>query len=63
MIHSIKIDNFKSMVNFSLPLAKFNCLIGLNGAGKTTLLQAFYFISHIMTGQVKEWLKERDWNR
>ena len=62
MIHSIKIDNFKSLVNFSLPLAKFNCLIGLNGAGKTTLLQAFDFISHIMTGQVREWLKERDWN-
>lgn len=62
MIHHIKIDNFKSLVNFSLPLAKFNCLIGLNGAGKTTLLQAFDFMSHIMTGQVKEWLKERDWS-
>ena len=53
MIQSIKIDNFKSLVNFSLALAKFNCLIGLNGSGKTTLLQAFDFMSHIMTGQVK----------
>lgn len=43
MIHSIKIDNFKFLVNFSLPLAKFSCLIGLNGAGKTTLLQVFDF--------------------
>ena len=33
MFLSVKIDNFKSLVDFSLPLAKFNCLIGLNGAG------------------------------
>jgi predicted ATPase len=62
MIQNIKIDNFKSLANFSLPLAKFNCLIGLNGSGKTTLLQAFDFMSHIMTGQVKEWLRDRDWS-
>jgi predicted ATPase len=62
MIKHFKIDNFKSLVEFSLPLAKFNCLIGLNGAGKTTLLQAFDFMSHVMTGQVREWLRERDWS-
>jgi AAA15 family ATPase/GTPase len=43
MIKSIYIDNFKSLVDFSLPpaphdLAKFTCVIGLNGAGKSTLL-------------------------
>lgn len=61
MFLSVKIDNFKSLVDFSLPLAKFNCLIGLNGAGKTTLLQALDFMSKIMAGQVKQWLRERDW--
>lgn len=60
-IRNITIDNFKSLVEFSLPISKFNCLIGLNGAGKTTVLQAFDFISRVMTGQVKEWLHERDW--
>lgn len=61
MIHHIKIDNFKSLADFPFPLAKFNCLIGLNGAGKTTVLQAIDLMSHIMTGQVREWLSERDW--
>ncbi len=62
MIHHIKIDNFKSLVDFSLPLVKFNCLICLNGAGKTTLLQAFDFMNNVMIGQVNEWLKDRDWS-
>jgi len=61
MLLSVKIDNFKSLVDFSLPLTKFNCLIGLNGAGKTTLLQALNFMSQIMAGQVKQWLRDRDW--
>jgi len=61
LINHLKIDNFKSLADFSFPLAKFNCLIGLNGAGKTTVLQAIDLVSHIMTGQVKEWLSERDW--
>lgn len=61
MIRHLKIDNFKSLVEFSLPLAKFNCLIGLNGAGKTTLLQALDFMSQLMAGQVKQWLRDRDW--
>lgn len=61
MISHLKIDNFKSLVDFSLPLAKFNCLIGLNGAGKTTLLQALDFMSQIMAGQVNQWLRDRDW--
>ncbi|WP_435521353.1 AAA family ATPase, partial [Aeromonas caviae] len=39
MLTRFEIDNFKSLVGFSLPLSRFNCLIGLNGAGKTTLLQ------------------------
>ena len=68
MIRSFYIDNFKSLVNFSLPpepqhLAKFTCLIGLNGAGKSTLLQAFDFVGQLMTGQTKEWLAQRDWKK
>lgn len=44
-----------------LNLQKFNCIIGLNGSGKTTLLQAFDFLSQLMLGNMKDWLKNRGW--
>lgn len=61
MLTRFYIDNFKSLVNFELPLSHFNCLIGLNGAGKTTLLQALDFASHVMSGEVDKWLHARGW--
>jgi len=62
MITKIKIDNFKSLVDFELPLSKFNCLVGLNGAGKSTVLQAIDFISQLMNGDIDKWLKQRQWD-
>ncbi|MBW3845326.1 AAA family ATPase [Aeromonas hydrophila] len=62
MLTRFEIDNFKSLVGFSLPLSRFNCVIGLNGAGKTTLLQALDFTSHVMSGEVKDWLAARNWS-
>lgn len=61
MLTHFYIDNFKSLVDFNLPLSRFNCLIGLNGAGKTTLLQALDFASHVMSGEVQKWLDARGW--
>jgi AAA15 family ATPase/GTPase len=52
MITHFYIDNFKSLVNFELDLAKFTCLIGLNGAGKSTVLQALDFTSAVMSGEI-----------
>lgn len=68
MITRVKIDNFKSLVDFELPpagltLGGFTCLIGLNGAGKSTLLQAFDFIAHIAMGGVQGWLDRREWKK
>lgn len=68
MITRLKIDNFKSLVDFELPpagheLGGFTCLIGLNGAGKSTLLQAFDFIAHVATGEIQPWLDRREWKR
>ncbi len=60
-IKSIKVDNFKSLVNFELPLAKFNCLVGLNGSGKSTVLQLFDFLSQQFRGDLIGWLKQRQW--
>lgn len=61
MIKSVEIDNFKSLVNFKLELAKFNCIVGLNGVGKSTLLQALDFLSQLMHGDIEGWLERRQW--
>jgi len=67
VIRRIQIDNFKSLDGFSLPpmgtppLANFTCLIGANGSGKSTVLQTLDFISHLIRGNVSEWLRERNW--
>jgi predicted ATPase len=60
-IKNIKVDNFKSLVNFELPLSKFNCLVGLNGSGKSTILQFFDFLSQQVKGDLDKWLKRRQW--
>lgn len=61
MITKIKLDNFKSLVNFELPLSQFNCLVGLNGSGKSTVLQGIDFISQLMSGEIDGWLAKRQW--
>ena len=62
MIKSICIDNFKSLVGFRLDLAKFSCLVGLNGSGKSTVLHALDFLSRQMSGDLDQWLAERQWD-
>lgn len=62
-IKSIYVNNFKSLVDFKIDLAKFNALIGLNGSGKSTFLQFVDFLSHLMKGDVDDWLKRREWNQ
>lgn len=61
-ITKIHVSNFKSLVDFTLGLTKFNCLIGLNGTGKSTVLQFFDFISQQMKGDISDWLKQRHWS-
>lgn len=39
MINNIKIKNYKSVVNVSIPLGRFNLLIGANGCGKSNILE------------------------
>jgi predicted ATP-dependent endonuclease of OLD family len=60
-IRSIEANNFKSLVEFKLALAKFNCLVGLNGSGKSTVLQFIDFLSQLARGNMKGWLNERKW--
>lgn len=60
-LHSIDVDNFKSLVDFRLSLANFTCLIGLNGSGKSTVIQAIDFIAQCFKGDVSGWLAQRQW--
>lgn len=60
-ICKFEIDNFKSLLDFEIELPKFTCLIGLNGSGKSTVLQAMDFVSHLVHGNVKDWLGPRRW--
>ena len=60
-IQRITVDNFKSLVDFRIDLAKFNCLIGLNGSGKSTVLQFIDFLSQQVRGDLSGWLRERKW--
>jgi ABC-type lipoprotein export system ATPase subunit len=58
----IKIDNFKSLVDFELSLSKFSCLVGLNGSGKSTVLQCFDFLAQQCKGDIQAWLDIRHWS-
>ena len=40
MISNITIKNYKSVVNVSIPLGRFNILTGANGCGKSNILEA-----------------------
>ena len=40
VLKSIKIKNYKSIVDMDLPLGRFNVFIGENGAGKSNILEA-----------------------
>jgi len=60
-ITKLRAKNFKSLVDFSLDLSKFTCLIGLNGAGKSTVLQFIDFLAQLVRGDIRRWLEERKW--
>lgn len=58
---SVKVDNFKSLIDFEFDISEFTCLVGYNGAGKSTILQLFDFIASLFQGSTERWLKMRNW--
>ena len=40
MITRLFVNNFKTLVNFELPLDPMNLLLGANGSGKSTVFEA-----------------------
>lgn len=64
MITRISVKNFKSLADFELKdIGMFTCLIGLNGAGKSSVLQFLDFVSHLISGDIDNWFKDRGWTR
>ena len=61
MINKIKIKNFKSIVDLTLDLGRFNVIIGANGCGKTNILEAITFASAASQDKLDlEYLANRD---
>lgn len=61
MIDIIQIKNFKSIVDLTLNLGRFNVIIGENGCGKTNILEAITFASAASQGKLDaEYLANRD---
>ncbi len=52
MIHTIKIHNYKSVVDVTLSLGRFNLFIGANGCGKSNILEAIAFASAASTNKL-----------
>lgn len=63
MITGFSIHGFKSLATFNLSgIGNFTCLVGLNGAGKSSILQSLDFASHLIRGDVDNWLTKRGWS-
>lgn len=52
MITNIHISNFKSIVDLTFELGRFNVIIGENGCGKTNILEAISFASAASQGNL-----------
>ena len=50
MIHSIRIQNFKSLRDVTLRLQDVNLLIGPNNSGKSNVLKALAFLGRYLDG-------------
>ncbi|MBM7113662.1 AAA family ATPase [Archangium primigenium] len=53
MLEKIHIQNFKSILDYTLELGRINVLIGENGAGKTNILEAFATASAASDGSLE----------
>lgn len=61
MIQNIRIQNFKSIVDLTLDLGRFNVIIGANGCGKTNILEAITMASAASQNKLdNEYLLNRD---
>lgn len=50
MLKRVYIDNFRCLVNFTLPLGQTALLLGLNGSGKTTVFEVLNILQKFISG-------------
>lgn len=56
IVHSIKIENFKSIKELNLRLDKINILIGANGAGKSNFIQFFELLNNLINENLQNYV-------
>lgn len=61
MLKKIEIDNFKSLVNFSMDLAPMTVIIGNNATGKSSILQAIDFLCNCVREDFSVIIERRGW--
>lgn len=54
MIKSIRVDNFRCMVNFEIEVHPFQLWLGANGTGKTSVLDILRVVKRIVSGELIE---------
>jgi predicted ATPase len=54
MLHTIKIEGFKSLQRIEFELGRVNCLIGANGVGKSNILEAIGVLGAAANGRVDD---------
>lgn len=62
MIKALKVDNFKSLVDFSIDFHENNIIVGNNATGKSTILQAIDFLCSSVKEDFDIILERRGWN-
>lgn len=54
MIHSVRVEHFKSLVNLNIDLGRVNVFIGANGSGKSNLLESIGVLGAAAFGRVDD---------
>ena len=61
MIKTLKVDNFKSLVKFSIDFHENNVIVGNNATGKSSILQAIDFLCSSVKEDFRIILERRGW--
>ena len=62
MFRKLKVDNFKSLVNFSIDFSPMSVIIGNNATGKSSVLQAIDFLCSSVKEDFGIMLERRGWS-
>ncbi len=62
MFKKLEIDNFKSLVNFSMEFTPMTVIIGNNASGKSSILQAIDFLCNCVKEDFSVVIERRGWN-